>query len=368
MWKILFIINQLSFGGAERQLFHLAQELDPQAFKASICVMTPSSEILPAFSRLRIPIIKLKKWLPRFDFTRVVRLSRVLRSVRPDLVHSFMGTANIYSWLATRLVPIPFVASERNAEAQMTNATLRLSDRAFLAASHVIVNSQAGADWLIGRRPDLQKKTSVIRNGINLSRFNNLCTRPSRHSLGLRPDVPTIGIIGSLSQRKDHETFFHAMRTVRQEWGDAFQILCVGEGRLLAQMKTLAAELGLGRLTVFAGRRSDVPGILTALDLLVLSSRWEGMPNVIMEAMAARKAVVATRVGGTPELVADGETGLLVPVGQPKKLAKATLRLLKDPSMRTRMGELGRRRIESGFTIDEMVRSTESVYQRLLGG
>jgi glycosyltransferase involved in cell wall biosynthesis len=132
------------------------------------------------------------------------------------------------------------------------------------------------------------------------------------------------------------------------------------------ELEAKALSLGLADVVTFAGIRSDVPQILAALDVFVLPSLWEGMPNAILEAMAAGLPVVATAVGGTPEVVADGKTGLLVPSHNPAAMAEAMERLLRSPDLRHRMGQAGREQVLQHFTVERMVAQTQKLYQQLL--
>jgi glycosyltransferase involved in cell wall biosynthesis len=140
----------------------------------------------------------------------------------------------------------------------------------------------------------------------------------------------------------------------------------VGDGPERAQLEALAGQLGLADRVHLAGHQQDVRPWLAALDVLVLSSDWEGMPNALLEAMAAGLPIVATAVGGVPEVVVDGATGLLVPPGDPSALAEAITRLLRDPDLRRTMGQAGRARVERRFSINETVRLTEELYATLL--
>jgi glycosyltransferase involved in cell wall biosynthesis len=371
MRKILLVIGQLGFGGAERQLLYLLQGLDRRRFQPLLCVLSPGQEI-PEFQALGVPLVILPRYLPRYDPCPLFGLWSLTRRWRPDLIHAFMTIANFFAFITARTGRIPLLVSERNAEPPAgadKNRVHRWVERLVFSRSEAIVaNSRAGAALAVETKGARPQKVYVIPNGINAGSFDNLGNPQAiRRELGLNPHTFTLGIIGSLTgKQKDHETFFRAMQSLSQRSSRKFQIVCVGGGPKLGETRLLADKLGLGERTFFTGVRTDVPEILGALDLVVSSSRWEGMPNVIMEAMAAGKPVVATAVGGTPELVIPGETGLLAPPQDPEALASASQTMLENPGRALEMGQAGRRRIEKFFSIEKMVRDTENIYQRLL--
>lgn len=369
MRKILFVIGQLGFGGAERQLLYILRNLDRRRFEPLVCVLNPG-EVMPEFQSLDVPIINLKRYLPRYDILGLLSFLALTRRWRPDLIHSVL--ANIFAFIAAQICRVPHLISERNIEPP-TCEDKHLLQRwmepvMFSRAEAIVANSQAGAAIAARTKRARPEKIYVVPNGIDTKVFDNVRgPQAMRRELGLNPDRFTIGIIGSIvGNRKDHETFLRGMQSLSQRCSHKFQIVCVGGGPKLAETRLLARQLGLEDRTWFTGVRTDVPEVLAALDLVVSSSRWEGMPNVIMEAMAGSKPVVATAVGGTPELVIPGETGLLVPPRDPEALAQACQKMLENPGRALEMGQAGRSRIEKFFSIEKMVRDTENVYQRLL--
>ncbi len=363
--RILYIIGQLSTGGAELQLIQLATHVDRARFTPIVCAL---SECVPHASELQaagIQVITLPRKMDP-DLTRLWRLPRLVRRCQPHLIHSYLFVANAWARLVGRFLGLPVVISERNTLIQKPRGQ-RIVDRALAGwASLMIANSQAGARLAIARHEIAPDKVVTIHNGIALERFARTRDRVEvRRELGLGPADPVVGIVARLSQQKDHATLMRAMAHVIEEMPSA-RLLCVGDGPLRSELQELAADLGLGHATIFAGTRSDVPDLLAAMDVVVLSSRWEGLPNTLMEAMAASRPVVATQVGGIPELVCDGETGLLVPPANLCALAGAILRLLGNAGAAHLMGLRGRMRVERDFRLDKMVAATEAAYETLL--
>jgi L-malate glycosyltransferase len=205
----------------------------------------------------------------------------------------------------------------------------------------------------------------VIPSGIDTERFQPLPPGDYKRRLGLDPDGPVVGAVTRMRVRKGVEEFLRAMGEVRGRH-PRVQTVVAGEVDLDPALERLVAESGLGESLHLLGRRSDVPEVLSAFDLFVLSSHDEGMSNAILEAMAMQLPVVATDVGGTGEVVRDGESGVLVPPRDAERLAAAVGDLLGTPERWPAMGRLGREIVEQGFSARVMVRDMEGLYDRLL--
>jgi glycosyltransferase involved in cell wall biosynthesis len=215
---------------------------------------------------------------------------------------------------------------------------------------------------------------TVILNAISIPKEHGTAVgrHQIRNELGLRPDEAVVGIVGRLQDIKGHDIFLHAAREVVKVCSKV-RFLVVGHpGNSVANQQyaqglmELTERLGLTDRVVFTGFRSDVNDIMTLLDLLVLASHTEGLPMVLLEGMAMGLPVVATHVGGVPEVVADGETGLLVPAGEPAAMAQAIIQLLQDEPLRRQMGELGHLRVEKEFAFSRFVRQFQTIYEEVL--
>jgi glycosyltransferase involved in cell wall biosynthesis len=185
-----------------------------------------------------------------------------------------------------------------------------------------------------------------------------------RGELGISPDAPLAGTVGSLTPKKSHETLLRATRLARRSLPD-LRVAVVGQGPMAGALHRRAAELAVEDAVAFVGYREDAARVASAFDVFVLSSRHEGLPVALLEAMAAGRPVVATRVGGVPEVVRDGGEGILVPPGDPEALAAAMVTVLVDSDLQARLGEAARRRA-ADFDIRRTVRRHEEVYARLL--
>ncbi len=206
----------------------------------------------------------------------------------------------------------------------------------------------------------------LVYEGVDLARLDGADGARVRPGLDLPPGAPVVGNVAHFAPHKAHEDLVRAVPLVLERHPDAVFVL-VGQGELLEPMKALAASLGVAPAIRFAGFRTDVADLIDLFDLFVMSSREEGLCTSIMDAMAAGTPVVGTRAGGIPELVLDGETGLLAPVADPPGLAATILRALGDPALMTRCADAAGRRVRELFSADAMVEGTLAVYREILG-
>jgi glycosyltransferase involved in cell wall biosynthesis len=232
-------------------------------------------------------------------------------------------------------------------------------------SARVVVNSETGKAFTAEHFRVPTERITVIPNGVDAARF----TRPPspaaiRPELGIPPGAPLVGLIGRIAAQKRVDIFLEAARRVSEKLPGA-RFLIVGKGELMETMRRKTSQLGLGDLAIFTGGRDDVPDLLAALDLLVLCSDDEGLPNVILEAMAARKPVVATDVGACRELVAEGVTGHLVARRDSEALAAAVLQVLLLSDRGRAMGEAGHRRAVGEFGVDAMAAKFRDLFQEV---
>jgi glycosyltransferase involved in cell wall biosynthesis len=291
----------------------------------------------------------------------VLRLVRVLRAEDPHVVHAHDPHAIAAGLLATRLSPGPRVVASRRVSLPVRGP---FSRRKYAACDRVIAVSRA-----VGR--------GLLRDGLPARRLllvhDGVVDRPPEpdggdvlRELGIPAGSHVIGNVAALTEHKDHATLLAAMPAVLEAVPEA-RLVIVGGGELRARLEAEALRRGLGGRCVFTGFRADVDRLIPAFSLLCLTSRTEGLGSSLLDAMCFGRAVVATRTGGIPEAVVQGETGLLVPVGDPPALAAALVRLLLSPGEREAMGRAGRRRFERLFTAERMVEGTLRSYDELGG-
>ena len=372
--RIFFVIDTLKTGGAQQQLLYLIQSLESAGHRTALCSLWPLMKWQDRFFQAGTHLVYVHK-RSRLDISIIWRLASAMRQFRPDIVHTWLTTGNLWGRLAARLARVPVViASVRTVSPGDLPASFVWIDRLLARMTDTLIcNSRAGCLEVQGAHIHARRGCRVVYNGLDASAYADADAKQAdrgasdgyRRQLGLRPAGPVVGTVGRLVPQKDHRTFLEAMGKVH-DGGVAAQAVIVGEGDLRPALEVLCGELGLRDSVVFAGARSDVPALMHLFDVFVLSSLWEGLSNVSMEAMAAGRPVVATDVGGTAELVETGMTGLLVPPGDPDRLAGAVLALLRDPARARRMGEAGQQRVVSQFSLERMVSETENIYTELL--
>ena len=358
--RVLFIIDELDIGGTEQQIFELVKRLDRDTYTPMVCCFRPG-RVSRDIEAAGVPVFTLRK-RAKLDVKLIAGLVKLMRRERIDLVQTYLFTANTWGRVAAILAGIPIiVSSERNVdmwEDRFKPVIGRWLDR---WTHKTIGNSQAVKDYLVGKglRPE---RVQVIYNGVDAGRFEEPVT-PSvtKAELGIPPHCAVVGFLARLEPQKDPQTFLQAAALIRRRL-PAVWFLVIGGGSLQSELEREVQALGLRDRLIFTGPRRDVPRLLAACDLSVMSSVKEGMSNTIMESMAAGKPMVATRVGGNAELIADGETGFLVPPRDPSALADAIQRILEDPVLSKSMGVQAQTRIVNQCSVDAMVHATKRLY------
>lgn len=372
--RVLFIIGTLELGGAERQLAHLALGLDRTQFDPSVCCIFTAGPLASVLESGGVPVVNLSlqgSRLRRRPWTipaQALRLLAAMRAIRPDVVHGYLYWAYVAGALAGRWARVPVVLAGRRSLGHFKegNTMLLTIERLANRFTDVIVaNSQAVRSDVLRQERVASEKVAVIYNGIEVSPFRVGPQPWLRRELGIAPDQPVVSIVANLIRYKGHPDFLEAWKRVLQAQPRAVALL-VGEGPMRGELEASARRLGIEETIRFLGRRMDVPELLSITDVVVQPSLEEGFCNAILEAMAAGKPVVATAVGGNPEAVADGETGVLVPPKDPESLAQGILALMKEPERARKMGLAGRARVEREFGLQAMVERYEQVYLDLL--
>jgi len=361
--RVLHVIATLDPAGAEGQLVALCRRMDRERFEPMVCCLTRGGPLEAPLADADVPVRVLHK-RGRWDLRALCRLTGVISETRPDIVHTWLPTANLLGGIATRLhgKEIAWVTSERAADV-WKGRLRRWADRHLARrAARIICNAHALRRFLIARGLP-GERIEVIYNGIDVDEFDRQASRTSAPLP--ESDGPVIGTVARLEPQKGIPYLIEAFGLLHQRFPTA-HLWVVGDGPMKASLTRQCESGGVGRNVHFLGLREDVPAILRKMDLFVLPSLWEGLPNAVLEAMAARRAVVATRVDGTPEAVEENETGLLVPPRDAVTLENAMARLLADHDLRARFGEAGRQRVSREFDMSRMVVRTQQLYEHVL--
>jgi glycosyltransferase involved in cell wall biosynthesis len=362
--RIAYVIKEMVVGGSQTHLRQVLQLLDRRHFDPRLICLTGSGALLEDVRALGVPVIA-----PAADagfkggalLRRVVATARVLRREPVDIVHNYLLRGNLVGSLAARLARVPIVLCSKRGCHERRGFELVSARIGNALADRVMVNAEAVRDFVHANERLDREKMFVIPSGIDTDRFRPLPPVDFKARLGLPPGRLVVGVVTRMRVRKGVEEYLRAIARLRQRHPDVHGVVA-GEVSLDKSVQALVDELGIADHLTLLGRRSDMPEVLSAFDIFVLSSHDEGMSNAILEAMAMEKPVVATDVGGTREVVRHGQTGLLVAPRDPEGLAAAVDELLSQPERALAMGRLGRRVVEEGFSARSMVRQMEQVY------
>lgn len=371
--KILKVVPTLMCGGTENQFMTLGRRLDRSRFDVGFACLRRWGPFVEELGQLGIPLQEYQ--VATFRSVHAVRqqarLARQIVRGRIDIVHAYNFYGNVFAIPPARLVAPVVIASIRDRSPYLTPMQKRVQRYTCQFADRILVNADAVKEWLTREEGYDDSKIVVIRNGVDMARFQSAPTRQSiRHELGIDADARLVVVVSRLTRLKGIEHFLQAAAALSPRYPDA-RFLIVGETSppdpaYLTQLQALARSLGVADVVTFTGLRSDVPAVLAAADVAVMPSLNEALSNVLLESMAAGAPVVATRVGGTPEALVDGETGLLVEPGDPGAIAAAVSNLLDNPELARRLGCAARRLITERFSVDRMVHATEDLYATLL--
>jgi L-malate glycosyltransferase len=354
---VLLLARELGVGGSERQLVEMAKAFDRTRFIPRVGCMREGfrcSELRAA--GVPVTVFPVRSLYGPSALAGAWQLRRYLMRHDIQLLHAFDVPMNLFAVPVARMVGTPVILSSQRAFRGLTpglrRRLLRFTDR---LADGIVVNGEAVRRHLIDDESVPAEKIHLCHNGIDIA-----CFAPQP-----RPDRPelTIGVVCALRPEKDIATLIRAFAKARQpHW----RLTIVGSGPCLPDLQMLVRDLGLTHAATFHATTDQVPSRLHEMDIFVLPSLSESFSNALMEAMATGCAVIASRVGGNPELVFSGETGLLFEAGQSDELAGALLRLGESASLRQQLASSASELIRSQFTVAAAARRLEEIYEALL--
>jgi glycosyltransferase involved in cell wall biosynthesis len=362
--RILYVAHDTGLiGGAERQLMELFRGLDRSEFVPHLVCLEEGGPVAERSRAMGVTIHSMvRNW--RWDLGVSLRLASLIRSGGFSIVHAYLGLPGFYASIAGRLACTRVITTIRTSAPpkRWAGAVERFG---FLLSDRVIANSRAGVQKYFRHFPG-KSKSRVIYNGYDPEDFRPAAVK-DRRELGLPESGTLIGHVANLTFIKDYPTFLRSLALVLKQHPEGYGII-VGEGAMRAEYEALAAALGIAERTLFMGHRTDVLDLVRHFDVCVLASHplySEGLSNSVAEYMGLEKPVVATAVGGNGELVHDGETGFLVPPGDPRAMAGRISELVSDPELRESMGRRGREFFQNRLTLERMVQETQEVYREL---
>lgn len=362
-----------SEGGAERQLYMLATSLNAYAFKSIVVQLIPYTPQFIALGKVGVAELlhlPTAKFYSAHGLKQIDKLVKIAKREKVDVIHTFFEKSEVMGWLTSRLAGVPvWITSWRDLGFKRKPIYRKIFGVAAKSCSKCVANCQAIKNELIRREKLTEKRIAVIYNGLDFARYAMPAINDTlRSELQVPNDVPIVGMIADMNfEIKGHRYFIEAARRVSDRIPNV-EFILVGDGALRKRFERLAEDLGIEQKVHFLGKRGDIPRILSSLNVSVLCSTSEGFSNVILESMAAAKPVVATDVGGSPEIVIDGVTGYLVPPANSHELAKGIMEILKDEQKARKMGEAGRDEVKRRFSVERMVAEHEKLYDSLLAG
>lgn len=366
--SIYFYTDSRELGGAELSLLMLIEGLDRAAWTPTLLLDDDpaAAELAQRAEALGTRVLRVAPMpLGLGGARQATRLARMLRAQRPAIFHAHLSWPLAAKWAlaAAVLARVPAVATvQLIPEFELERYSFWQLRALARGVSRYVAVSRDVATELAERFRWPAGKIEVVYNAVDLARIERTAPAGLREEIGGRDDRPVVLTCARLDEQKGHRVLLQAAAELP---GVAFAL--AGEGPERADLEALAGELGIAARVAFLGSRSDIPELLAACDVFALPSLYEGSSLAVLEAMGARRAVVSSAIGGTDELIDDGESGLLVPPGDAAALAAALRRLLGDGELRAGLAHRARERVERDLTPEAMTRANERIYGELLG-
>jgi|SoiMethySBSTD1v2_1073268.scaffolds.fasta_scaffold36957_4 glycosyltransferase involved in cell wall biosynthesis len=367
--KVLELLTSFQIGGTERQVANLVRGLDSSRFDLRVACLRRFGELLGEIESLHVPVTEFriggKLYGPKTAL-EAMRLAQYLRRNRVQIVHTFGLYPNIFAVPVAKMAGVPIVlASIRDQGDILTPLQQRIQRWSCRFADCILVNATAIRERLVEQGYD-ESRIVVIRNGIRPAHHNrSQDSAEARERWGVPRRARLVVVLSRLNPMKGIEYFLDAAGILAARYPDTHFVVA-GDGEIRASLQERARNLGIADRVTFTGFRTDIPDLLAEASVSVLPSLSEGLSNTVLESMGAGIPVVATRVGGNPEVVEDGVSGFLVPPRDAGALAQAAGRLLADEPLARRIGQAGMERVARRFSVENSVRQTERIYRQLL--
>jgi L-malate glycosyltransferase len=361
--RVCYLIDELATAGTETQLVELIRRLDRGKVQPYLCLLRGDSPMSRALEPADVPVLRLGIGSLRStqSFSQAIRFLRFLRRERMDVVQIYFPDSTYFGLPLAWLARVPHRFRTRNNSGHWLTPLHRWLGRAMnVLTTGTLTNCNAARDSLVCEERMNPARVHILENGVDLDRFECIpVLRPDRKNQPFR-----IGIVANLRFVKGLDVLVDATAILAKQQV-SFHLDIAGEGSEREALQHRIDAAGLTNRVVLRGQCTDVPGFLSQLDVAVLCSRSEGMPNAVLEYMAAGRSIVATRVGAVPELIDNGVHGLLVPPGDARALAAAIAQLSRDHSLACTCAAAARRRVASHFSRAAMIRRFENFYDRL---
>lgn len=361
--RVLYLTTDSRVGGTEKNIISLVTHLDKDRYESRVVALMPGGELIEKLRGYGIEAECLGM-RNKLNLRAGFRLYRLLRKSEVDILHTYLFHANILGRMVGRLAKVPvIISSVRVMEKRRHHLWLDWLTNGMVDVETCVCEAVRKFMMEKGKiRPD---KLVTIPNGIDVGGCSpDVALENKKRELRVESNFPILGVVGRLHEQKGHTYLFKAMPAILREYPRAV-LLVVGDGHLKNKLKRTCFNLHINKAVKFLELRKDIKCIMALVDVFILPSLWEGMPNVLLEAMALGRPIVATRVGGAEELIKDGVTGLLVPPASEAALAGALINILSRENRGRGLGEMAKKEVERRFPVEAMVRKTEKLYERL---
>ena len=372
--RIAHVIKVTRISGAERHLLFLLDGLRQRGLDARLIILVerdePMREMMEAAKARGIPVQSMPIGRD-YDLPLLWRLRRALRHIKPDIVHTHLIHADLYGCVSAKLAGVGAVVSSRHLDDAFRYRARwrRVNRRLWRMIDAGIAISAAMKQFALTIEAAPAPKVSVVLYGMEFKWLSDEAIDAARlrlrAELKMAADAQLLGMACRLVEQKGIPYALEAMRRIRSDFPRAHLVIA-GDGEQASELRRLASRLGIADRVHWLGWRADAADLMAALDVFLLPSLREGFGLVLLEAMSRRLPIVASHVGAIPEIVIDGETGILVEPRNVDQLAKAMTRLLNDRALRKYMGLLGAARLEEHFSVERMVDGTVAVYEKVL--
>jgi sugar transferase (PEP-CTERM/EpsH1 system associated) len=360
----MIITHDLAVGGLQQIVVNLAQNICRDKYDISVLCLRNLGEYVPEFEKLGIKVFFVRKG-KRTNYFLFFRIARLLREEKIQIIHTHNSQPLVDGTLGALLSGVRHIIHTEHGRVFPDKRRYIFMERVLsrFVFKVVGVSDQTAHNMNKYVKIPLSKITTVV-NGIDGAKYNTkFATDKKKAELGLAPQAPVIGMIGRLVKEKGLEYLISALKTIIRSY-PGIRLVIVGQGVLQDHLKELVAQQGIQNYVVFTGSRLDTPQLYRVFDLFVLPSISEGLPMVLLEAMAAGCPIIATKVGGIPSLIQHGFNGSLVPPKDPDSLAEEIIKLLGDREKRKEYSENGQRIFKESYDVRIMTRKYESLYEQ----
>ena len=366
--KLMHIVLSLNTGGLERVVINLLKGMDQNVYNLYLCCLEEPGILIHEAEKIGVKVLTLNKKKAGIDYKSIFNLAKALKEYKIDIVHTHNPGSHFYGAIAGKIAKVPVIINTKHGR-NPSYSRWNLIQKKLLSyiTDKIVAVSEDARKMAIEIEKIPHRKVTTILNCIDIDKYNVKVDKElKRQELGISKDDFVIGIVARLSPEKDHNTLLDAFRHVLDKSGQNVKLVIVGDGILKEELKQKSRILSITDNTIFLGERHDVPELLATFDLFVLPSLTEGISLTLLEAMSAGLPIVATNVGGNPEIVIDNKSGMIVPPQNINSMANAIIRIMSDKDTAKQMGLAGKIRAQERFSIEAMVSQYEQLYRDIL--